>query len=94
MVNLESKALKKAGFATTWGIAAGLAIGSILAPQFEKYNILKDNLTSMSATERQSEVGQYMANFLNSSTYEKISNIGERVAIDKYHAKRKSFSKH
>lgn len=94
MVNLENKTIKKAGFGATLFLTGALIFNSIISPQIKKYETLRNNLGSMSEVERQYEAGQHMAEFRANNFYEKISNIGERLALDEYYPRRKNFEKH
>ena len=89
MKKLE-KITKKAGFGGLF-VAGAFALGVIISPQIENYKTLSNKLNLMSAKEKQYTVNKKMADFKMGTFYEKMQNIGERIALDAYYPRRKSF---
>lgn len=92
MIKLEKKTVKKAGLASLL-VGSMFALGTLVSPQVENYETLRDELSSMSAGERQYAVGQKMADFNESTFYQRLGKMGERIACDPYYPRRKNFAR-
>ena len=94
MVNLEKKTIKKAGFGSALFLAGALLVNSVISPEVESYKKISDELSSMSAGERQYAVSQKIADFKASTFYQRLGKMDERLACDPYYERRASFAGH
>lgn len=93
MIKLVKKTVKKAGLASLLAVSM-FALGTVVSPQVESYKTLRDELSSMSAGERQKTVYKEMAEFKASTVYQRLGKLGERMALDPYYPRRANFSRY